>query len=175
MTEFLDALAEHRRSLDDDFVPAIEASKVVARMRDEDPEALQRWMEANAETFATQALGNILRRERSAAIRRAEARRFAIAAAGSDQNSDLVTMFQIVYSVDSRNTRRTVADMTGPNHFYVAERYITSANRVILLSRFHTIVAQKLRERRTADVFPEPIYEEMLASILGDNRMVAAA
>lgn len=169
MTTFADELARHRATLTDgDFIPRLEAAKFIDYMEADHPEALAEWLRANAEVFVADALNNILRRERQSILRNATKRAFALAAKEAEQgNVDGLWVFDLVYPVDARNTRRKVGDMTGFDHAFVSRSYEQQGKAALMRAEFHAIVARKVGEKRTADVIPEEIYLQMYASIMG--------
>lgn len=165
MTSFLDRLAEHRRTLTDEFIPMYEATKFVRYMEREHPEELLEWLRTHAVQFASKALGDMLRRERQQFIRRASARSFAAAVAAG--TIDDMHPFQMVYAIDPQNTRRALGEMTGSDHLFVANRYEDQGLRVLFLAEFHRAVANRLGTRKTSDVLTESEYLAMLNSIPG--------
>lgn len=71
----------------------------------------------------------------------------------------------VVYSIDEANTRRKVADMTGDDHRFVAAKYGSSGRYDLMLEAFHKAVAREIGKKRTADVFTEGQYLNLLDSI----------
>lgn len=163
----MEYLQEWRILIDGEFVPSIEADRLVAWARQEIPEVLQEWLDSNAVRFTAQTMNSMLRSERQIAIQRASARRFALAAESGDRET--LGMFKLMYSVDENNTRRKVADMTGRDHVYVADRYAITGNRVLLLAEFHRAIARRVGENRTGDVMDEAEYERLVGSIVGGS------
>lgn len=159
-------LHEWRKTLDQgEFIPVMVATEFVEFMRREAPEELQDWLSDHAVRFVSDELSSILRRERQTVIRRAAARSFALAAASGDR--DRLGAFTMVYTIDDSNTRRTVKNMTGRDHLYVADAYTINGNRVLLLAEFHRAIARRVGDRRTEDVMSEQEYERLLGSIVG--------
>ena len=75
-------------------------------------------------------------------------------------------MFSEAHVIDEDGTRKRAADMTGPEHLFVAEAtYKKSANRALMLAAFHQAVAKKVGKRRTGDVLTEEQYEALYLSI----------
>jgi hypothetical protein len=137
----------------------------------EDPDKFWDWMVDNAVRFCSEAINFQLRRERQIVLRRANSRAFAIAVASGDPTE--LHAFQLHYSVDKNNLRRTVADMTGRDHLFVAESYSQTGNRALMLAEFHRAVARRVGTKRTSEVMDEAEYERMLGSIV-NNRPKAA-
>lgn len=145
------------------------APVVAAQIHDElladDPGLLDGWLHAIAVEALRQAIANRSRHVRNAARRRGKPRAFA-AAAGGDP-AVLAGMFAADLVTAPDQSRKRVADMTGPDHLYVAERYAGSGNRALLLAEFHRQVAKRIGDRRTADVLTEDEYARMYDSIAG--------
>lgn len=75
-------------------------------------------------------------------------------------------VFTKAYCVDGADTWKTVGDMTGADHRFVAGTYQKTSITTGLLAEFHRQVAKKIGQRRTADVFDEEKYIRLQASIL---------
>ena len=158
------------------WVAAIVAEKLCGQLLENDPDLLDGWLHAMAVPLLRRVIGLRVHRERSAAKRGAAARDFAAAAAGLERAEDdgeresaaaaLLGMFSEIHVVDPDQTRKRAADMTGPEHLFVAENtYQKSANTALMLAAFHRAVAKKVGKRRTADVLSEEQYEALYVSI----------
>lgn len=82
------------------------------------------------------------------------------------ENINLRDHFKIVYVVDQKHTRKTVGEMTGRDHRFVAENYEATAKRSALLAAFHRAVAKKVGDRKTSEVFTQEEYARMFNSIV---------
>lgn len=165
---FHDRLREYRDQIAGDFVPALEAERFLKLMQDEYPGELAEWFQVRAVQFVADELTTMLRRERAIARRRSGARAFAAAVEAHEAgDSEPLGLFRTVHVIGDDNVRRPVADMTGPDHRYVAGQYRSEGNRALMLEAFHLAVAKKVGKRRTADVLTEDEYERMLNSITG--------
>jgi hypothetical protein len=147
---------------------AIIAAKLRARLDESDPDLLAGWLHEKAEDILTEELGLRERVERSKNFRRVGARSFANAAKeAEDGQPEALGTFALKFVVDEENNRRAIADMTGPDHLYVASRHASRANREQMLAAFHNAVAKKVGDKRTADVMGEEQYEALYRSIVG--------
>src|SRR5262249_22205909 len=103
-----------------DFVPGVVASDLVQRLRKDDPDLLEGWLQEHAVAILTDYIGTLLRRDRMRERRNEATSAFRDAAdeaeAGDPESLD---SFKVVYEIDVEHTRRRVADMTGPDHLYV--------------------------------------------------------
>ena len=151
------------------WVAAIVAEKLHAELLETDPDLLDGWLRAVAVDSLRLAIGTRSRSQRTVARRRAGSRAFRDAVAEAEQSGDtapLLGLFSVDYVVDEENTRKRAADMTGPEHLFVAENtYQRSANEALMLAAFHRAVAEKVGKRRTSEVFSETEYEAMYLSI----------
>ena len=72
----------------------------------------------------------------------------------------------VTHVVNAEGLHKRAADMTGPDHLFVAEHtYQRSANVALMYAAFHRRVAARVGKSRTADVYTEQQYEAMFASI----------
>jgi hypothetical protein len=151
------------------WVAAIVAEKLHAELLETDPDLLDGWLRATAADTLRLAIGMRSRNQRLIARRRAGARAFSEAAGEAEQTGDtapLIGLFTVDYVVDAENTRKRAADMTGPEHLFVAENtYQRSANQALMLAAFHRAVAAKVGDQRTSDVFSPEQYERLYLSI----------
>lgn len=148
----------------DDLVVSVEASKLVARLAETDPDLLRGWLANNAEQFVSDALGARLRSKRAYVRRTSQVRAFSAAA----QSGDLTRLhpFRIRHIVDEHNTQRSVGHMTGDDHVFVAQSYDMSAQTSQMLAAFHRAVARKVGSRRTEEVMDEDTYLRLYESIV---------
>jgi hypothetical protein len=168
---FHDRLREFREAIDGDFVVLVEAEQFHKLMERDHPDELAEWQTAKTVEFIADALGTIIRSERAKARTRAGARAFQeaaeeLAAAGGPENPDALDSFAQVYKVNKNNLFRSVADMTGADHRFVADQYEATGKRALMLTSFHRAVAKKVGTRRTGDVFEMAEYDRLLGSFL---------
>lgn len=174
MPTFLDELEQFRKGLPSDFIASDVAAEFVARMEMDNPEAFWDWIVDNSVRFCAEAINFQIRRERQIVMRRAKTRAFA-AAVASGRPTDLHA-FSLVYTVGPDHKKRSVADMTGRDHKYVASEYSSTGNKALMLAAFHSAVARRVGDdRRTADAMTEVEYERMLGSLLNDPPKFKAA
>lgn len=159
-----------------DYVAPLLAAELAEKLKANDPELLAGWLWTRAqaelsETFARRS--NSLRQyARAMGPRRA----FADAVDEFERTGDprLLRTFQTEHVVNSNNLRRKVADMTGSDHQFVADSYGATAKNASMLAAFHRAVAKKVGDRRTADVFTQEQYDNMLRSLMrGPERRAA--
>ena len=159
------------------WVAAVVAQKMHDSLLESDPDLLDGWLHAMAVQMLRRVIGLKGSQERSAAKRGARVRAFGAAASDFEDAADgkdrdeaaavLLGMFSEAHVIDEDGTRKRAAEMTGPEHLFVAENtYQKSANRALMLAAFHQAVAKKVGKRRTADVLTEEQYEQMYLSIV---------
>lgn len=145
------------------------AEKLHAELLETDPELLEGWLSAVAVDALRLAIGTRSRLARMAARQRAGSRKFQQAAKDAEESGDtvpLLGLFSLDYVVDAKNTRKRAADMTGPEHLFVAENtYQRSANEALMLAAFHRAVAAKVGSKRTSEVFSAEQYEHLYLSV----------
>lgn len=151
------------------WVAAIVAEKLHAQLLETDQELLDGWLHAVAVDTLRLAIGTRSRVQRTAARQRSGSRAFREAAKEAEETGDtapLLGLFSLDYVIDEANTRKRAADMTGPEHLFVAENtYQRSANEALMLAAFHRAVAEKVGAKRTSEVFTEAAYEAMYMSV----------
>ena len=150
------------------WVAGIVAAKLHAQLQEKDPDLLDGWLHAMAIQTLRQEISLRARVERTTARRRASARAFRDATDDAEETGDatpLLGLFQVIHTVDEDNTRKHAADMTGPEHLFVAGAYKQSANETLMLAAFHRAVAKKVGDKRTSEVLDEQQYEELYLSI----------
>lgn len=148
----------------DDIVVSVEASKLVVRLAETDPDLLRGWLATNAEQFMADALGARLRSKRAYVRRTSQARAFSVAAQSGDPTK--LKPFRVRHIVDDHHTQRAVGQMTGDDHVFVAQSYDLSAQTNQMLAAFHRAVARKVGSRRTEEVMDEDTYLRLYESIV---------
>jgi hypothetical protein len=81
-------------------------------------------------------------------------------------DASVLKPFQMVYTTDTTNTRKRVADMTGKDHDYVASQLENNVRRQKLVATFHRQVAEMVGDQRTADVIDEETYAKLYKSLV---------
>lgn len=162
--------------VDADIVPAVAASQLVTDLRENAPALLQEWLDLHAEAILREAITGRIRVMRARARAHAQAGAFARAAKRFEASGDVAELspFDVRHVVDGADTQRRVADMTGDDCFFVAERYAISSRRSALLAAFHRAVGQRVGEHTVSDVFSEAEYDRMYRSITGHPAIVVA-
>jgi hypothetical protein len=158
------------------WVAAVVAEKLCSQLLESDPGLLDGWLRAMAVPLLRRVIGLRVHQAGRAAKRSARVRAFASVAAdleaaeGDERTSvaaALLGMFSEIHVVDEDQTRKRAADMTGPEHLFVAENtHQRTANTALMLAAFHRAVARKVGKKRTADVLSEEQYESMYISIV---------
>lgn len=138
------------------------AEKLVARLRMDDPELLGEWLALRATTAVGDHLAHMNRADRAVTRARSGPRAFDVArrAFEAGDTEALGAMFRARYLVGD-GTERRVADMTGPDHLFVSARYRDDSKHAAHLARVHRLVAQKVGDRKTSEVYTEEEYAAM--------------
>jgi len=166
LDEFMGLLDRFFEELPAEFTPALEAEAFIARVRRENSAALDAWLSAKAVVFLTVDLSKRLHNATRRARDHAEGRAFASAATEFEQTGAAAS-FDTWLRVDDDNLRRRVADMTGRDHLFVANRYKASGNRMLMLATFHHAIAKKVgMDKRTGDVISEDDYDRLYGSLM---------
>lgn len=156
-----------------DWVPAVVAAKLAESV---EPALLDGWLREMAVALLTSVISRRERSTRAAARTRAGSRAFAAAAPALESGDpETLSSFAVTYAIDDDNTRRRVADMTGPDHLFVAADYEKDAKPLLMLAAFHKAVAKKVGSKRTSDVFSEAKYDQLFRSITGKPATAEAA
>lgn len=160
------------------WVAAVVAQKLHASLLESDPDLLDGWLNAMAVQMLRRVIGLRTHAERAAAKRGARVREFSEAADDFEAADDaeekdaaagrLLGMFAMPYVIDADGTQKRAADMTGPDHLFVAGDKEKTAKTARMEAAFHRAVAKKVGKKRTADVIPLDQYEAMYLSIVRD-------
>jgi len=156
-----------RRRLDDlppgGYVAAVEADKFHAWLQEHDPQLLAEWLRERAPDFLRREIVALGHHARVTARARAGARAFADAVDGyRTGDTTQLSVFDAPYVVNGEHLRKPVREMTGGDHLFVADRYVVTGNRALLLAEFHRQVARRVGDRTTEEVFTADEYEELL-------------
>lgn len=159
-----------------DFVASVVAQDWAEELERTDSDLLAGFMQ----TYAVKAFIEIIalrdRRLRSTNRARASAREAGDALKRVQTGESSIadeSIFEVRYVVDGENTRRRMADMTGPDHLFVANNYESTAKQAKLKSAFHRAIAKKVGGRRTSDVFTAEQVQAMYRSIADGPAMAA--
>jgi hypothetical protein len=145
-----------------DFVVAIEAEKLRARLEETEPELLDQWLHENVARFLANEIGLRLRSQRSTTQGRAAARAFDAAAKEAEKRPTASKrIFAVTYAVDKDDTRKSVGEMTGADHLFVAGHREVLGNRLKFEAAFHRAVAKVVGKRKTSEVMTEEQYTEL--------------
>lgn len=150
---------------DGDLIAEVVAQKLYANLQETAPDLLEQWLHERAQIFLTQTVTSWLNRERAKASRRAVKRAFKDASDQAEEGDDTeLGHFAVLHVVAADNTRRRVADMTGADHRFVADKYQASGKYDLMLSAFHRAIGKACGAKRTADVMTEQQYDEQMQS-----------
>lgn len=152
----------------EEFVVLVEANRLHDYLVENDPELLDGWLRRQAVRILAQTIRDDERFRRIRARSQGTPRAFAAAAKSGDPERLSVFAAHLVVSTD--NTRRTIGQMTGADHLFVAGRYGREANRAKMLESFHRAVAARVGDAKTCEVFTEPEYLAMYNSVVGPVR-----
>lgn len=146
------------------FVPAIEAQKFVAAMREQHPTELAAWLQDRAEWLVIRLAGDRLRDERK--LVRGSRGNFAAYAkameAGGDVPETVVGALDVRYRVAADNTQRALRDMTAVDLRFVVTDREKEAAALKLEAAVLRAIAKRLPDDKTkvGDVLDEhQVYE----------------
>jgi hypothetical protein len=153
--------------VDEDIIPSSVASRLVERLRTEDPELLAIWLDMHAEAVFRDTITSVIRHRRARSRKHADAGAFGRAAQRFSETGDVeeLSPFRVRYVVDGLDTQRQVRDMTRTDCLFVAERYTISADRALMQAAFHRAVANRVGDGTVGDIFTEDEYNRMYRSI----------
>lgn len=162
-----------------DFVARLVADDIVDKLRANDPDLLAGWLNQRAGeilgSWIAVHYNGLRNRSRAMAPRRAfaEAAERFTGSGGTDTSA--LDPFSAMYVVDHTHLRRRVADMTGADHTFVADRYADDKNTAAMLEAFHRAVAKRVGDKRTEDVYSAEQYMAMYRSITRANPAIPKA
>lgn len=143
------------------------AAKLVAALRSECPDELAAWLDSHAEHLVVDRLRYVNRRTRKVSSESTEVTprrgRFAAAVKTPDQARGWLASFQ----VSAAGAFRSIRDMTGADHQFLANTYKAEAKRPQMLAKFHEALAKKVGTKRTHEVMDEETYFRLRESIVG--------
>lgn len=162
-----DYAAEMRAIIDAETATGAYASRVVAahvveKLRATDPELLQGWLDAQAETFVWQAINDRDRSLRSHARATAGRAEFAADSARGDVGRWLNTPFSVADGM-----RKRLGDMSRDDLLFASGEYRARAEQNRMTSTFLAVLAKKVRRGTVRDHFTEEQLDAMWTSISG--------
>jgi len=150
-----------------DYILAVVSADLVAELRRTDPRLLAGWLDANAEQFVTQVLGDQARSRRGKQSSDAPRSAFKDAAErfeGGDKEA--LSPFDLHFVVGEDRLRRRLGDMTKADHLFVAGEHVKRSNAALFESAFHKAVAKRIPAgKTTSDVMTEDEYVRLRSSI----------
>lgn len=165
MTSF-DAAGTVARLIDEELsketvVAADAATIVLERMALEHPAELNVWLRDRAREMLRSEIGHLIRSRRSTARSGSRARAFGEATDSSGGGGLLESWFVVSETYEQKR----VADMTGPDHLFVAGGYEATVQSAAMEAAFHRAVAKKVGNKRTGDVLSESQLQRMHKSV----------
>lgn len=147
----------------DTYIAAAVALSVVERLREEDPELLNKFLDQNAVTIIHREILNLegsKRLQARASAERTEKAKVsvfqnAVSRYEDGQKQALTPWLDTVYVVTSNNIRRRLADMDKDDLEYAAARYSDRARANELQAAFLRALAQKVGAGTVSDVLEE--------------------
>lgn len=79
---------------------------------------------------------------------------------------ELQPFTEMTLVIDDQNNRKSIGEMTGPDHTFVANRYERTARAAGLQAAFHRAVAKKVGKDLTRNVMTENEYITLYNSIV---------
>lgn len=151
-----------------DYVPGIEAGRMVDALLRDDPELLSGWLHEQAPALLTARISFRLRSDRSRRGRTRRLSAFHKAADAFAETGDIpeLVRFTDEYAVDEAQTRRDLGLMTRDEHLFVSRHRAGLARSNDIEARFHAIVASRMTaDQITKEVFTEEELSRLLASL----------
>lgn len=125
----------------------------LASLIDKDHSALvDEWLREARFTLLTQYVGDHLRHIRHELQRRKKAR------------EEGWSVFDQDFTVSEDNMRKSLGDMTGKDHLFVANTYARDAAQARMKEDLHRLIAKKVGKKKTRNVFTE----EQMLSLFGN-------
>ncbi|HEU4988777.1 MAG TPA: hypothetical protein VFT41_03260 [Gemmatimonadaceae bacterium] len=166
---FEDRLREYRDTLDGAFVVGVEANRFVEMMERDHPGELAEWMRCHAIAFAATAFGDMERRERAKAIRRAGAREFQRVAEANDVEG--LSLFRTTFVVNDEHLRLPLRDMRGADCSFAAGEFAARGNQQLAMAAFLRALGKKAGRRTVGEVMDETTCERLLRSFLPGSEL----
>jgi hypothetical protein len=162
---FADHLAKHLDAITGPVILADEAKRFIDYMRRHYAAELDVWFAERQTWLVAEEMRHHLHADRSRARAHAGARAFAEHHNLSDVPED--DTFATRYCINEDNVWKSVSDMTGDDHRYVAREYEKTGRRALARAAFHEVIAKKVGAKRTVEVMSVTEYERLLREIEG--------
>lgn len=162
---FADHLADHLAAITGPFVVTEEAEKFIAAMHEHHPEELDAWLHERHVWCVAEEMRAHLRSERARAQAHAGTRAFAEHYSLDDTPTD--DTFATRYCISEDNVWKSVAEMTGEDHTYVAGQYEVSGKRALARAAFHEVIAKRVGKKTTAQVMSAEEYDRLRREVEG--------
>lgn len=144
------------------------AEKIVAKLRETDPELLAGWLDEQAEHFIWQMINDRDRSTRAQSKERAKRFTFAQAAADGDTTT-LTTFLDMPFPIET-GERKRLADLDAADLRYVATEYDNRARDNALTAAFLRALAKKVGRSTVGDRYTEAQLAKLWASLPGADQ-----
>ena len=143
------------------WTSALVAQGVVTRLREMDPELLNKWLDLQAEQVVRTMINDILRQRRSQARVESEQRKAtsvfndATRRFEAGDKTALGAWLNSVYVVDTDNTRKRLGEMEREELLFVASYYTERARFSAMQAAFLKAIAEKVGAGTVSDRFTD--------------------
>jgi len=165
--EVREAVDKELEAAGDTFIAGVVASRVVARLRQDDPELLAKFLDQHAEPIFTRMVGDITRAQRSHA--RAVSSRSVFAGAleryESGETEALGAWLDTIYVVTLGQQRKHLRDMDQEDLVYAARDYTDRAKSNASQAAFLRALADRVGARTVGEVFTDEELSRMWNSL----------
>jgi hypothetical protein len=160
------ALIEQFLAQENEYIAGIVAQKLVAKLRETDPDLLDGWLQAGAEDFMRKTI--IARDSAMRTHNRTTANKMAlgkaITAAETGDTGPLTEFLDSIY-VGAGGTRKRLGNMTKDDLDYAADRYTIRAKQNQMAGAFLRALAAKVGNDQVRDHFTEGQLVQMWNSL----------
>lgn len=150
------------------YVSRIVAAEVVDKLRANDPELLNGWLDANAETFVWQMVNDRDRSIRSHARQTAGRQQFAADAKEHEagNSAPLVRWLNVPFNL-ADGSRTHLSEMTADDLLYAAGEYDELARNNKMTAAFLKAIARKVKKDTVGKHFTDEQLSAMWQSLTG--------
>lgn len=151
----------------DVYVAGIIAGKVVARLREEDPELLNKFLDQHAVSIVTRMVGDISRAQKTYARANSGKQQFAKALERQEAGEPraLAAWLDTTYVVTTDEQRKRLRDMDKDDIEFAVKDYTERARANALQASFLMALAKKIGARTVGEVFTDEELMRMWGSL----------
>lgn len=151
----------------DTYVAGLIAQKVVARLRQEDPELLTKFLDQHAITIVTRMVGDISRSLKTHARAQSGREQFrkAVERQEAGQPRAVASWLDTVYVVTTDEQRKRLRDMDKQDLEYAITDYTTRARVNAMQAAFLRALAKKIGARTVGEVYSDQELSTMWTSV----------